>query len=196
MDNAWMIRRDGKAIPCLVHTYGSKDALEETVYAAQWLCENSANAETRKLAFAMIAAYGASLNAHRNGIRNLLIAIKERPYVFLEEAFVRAHMEDIQMDLRYSLQELNDLVCQRLSQEFMRARIGGMYDTEEGNRELFFRISSDGFDWSGIITRFLTTQASRADTVTVVRDHESTGKFFYYCKQLPLPLEHPLPAIQ
>ena len=33
---AWMIRRDGKAIPCIQHIYAG-DVIEETLYSAQWL---------------------------------------------------------------------------------------------------------------------------------------------------------------
>lgn len=37
MNNAYMIRQDGKLIPVTVHIYGSTDDPEETLYAAEWM---------------------------------------------------------------------------------------------------------------------------------------------------------------
>ncbi len=38
----------------------------------------------------LIAAYGVALRPNRNLVRNLLLAIRKRPYVFLSRAFLRS----------------------------------------------------------------------------------------------------------
>ena len=62
-----------------------------------------------------------------------------------------------------------------LNQEFLRARYGGMYDTSAGDRAMYFRISSTGFDWFPIIWAFVYDNRRQIDSVTVVKDPEATG---------------------
>lgn len=87
---AWMLRRDGIAFPCQWHYYGNADPaeVEETLYAAEWLYDVTQSEETRRRCLDLIAAYGVALRSNRNLVRNLLLAIRERPYVFLSRAFV------------------------------------------------------------------------------------------------------------
>ena len=88
--------------------------------------------------------------------------------------------EQLPSSLPASMESLNRRVMERLNEEFLRARLGGLYHTVPGCRDAYFRISSHGFDWSAAITRFLQTHASEIDTVTVVRDEESTGDSRFY----------------
>jgi len=67
-----------------------------------------------------------------------------------------------------------------LNQRFLRARYGGRYDTAPGCRDMYFRISSVGFDWFPIIRDFVKNYVDPIETVTVVRDFESTGCEKYY----------------
>lgn len=95
--SAWMLRRDGTAFPCQWHYYGNTDPteVEETLYAAEWLYDATQCEETRQLCLDLIAAYGVALQPNRNLVRNLLLAIRERPYVFLSRAFVERHAGEL-----------------------------------------------------------------------------------------------------
>ena len=177
---AWMIRRDGEAFPCLQHLYGSAQDVEETLYAAEWLYQHTASGESQRLVLDLIAVYGASLNAHRNAVRNLLIAIKRKPYVFLTHSFILKIADKLRFPISDSEESLNRRVMERLNEEFLRARLGGLYHTVPGCRDLYFRVSSNGFDWSAAIARFLQEHADTIATVTIVRDEESTGDSRFY----------------
>lgn len=172
---AWMLRRDGKAFPCECHYYGSMEDIEETLYAAEWLYKATESEKTRRKILELVAAYGASLSSHRNLVRSLLRAIKEKPYVFLSYAFVQNHADKLTIVAPEKLYELNADVIHRLNNEFLRVRLGGMYDTEPGNRNLYFRVSGDNFDWIPVIVNFARSHTNDADTITVLWDQESTG---------------------
>ena len=174
---AWMLRRDGTAFPCRWHYYGSSDPadVEETLYAAEWLYGATGSDVTRDLCLDLIAAYGASLHPYRNLTRNLLLAIRERPYVFLRRDFVLEHIGDFCRVDPERLPELNVAVNKALNSEFLRVRLGGLYDTVPGNRDLYFRVSEKDFDWLPLIRAFAEAHAAEADTVTVLWDQESTG---------------------
>lgn len=172
---AWMLRRDGSEFPCICHYYGSKEDTEETLYAAEWLYGATENAQTRQIILAFVAAYGVSLNKHRNLIRNLRIAIKEKPYRFLSYDFVQSHADELFAVNPERLDDLNLDIIHRLNNEFLRVRLGGLYDTEPGNRDLYFRVSGENFDWLPMIRSFAKSHAPDADTVTVLWDLESTG---------------------
>ena len=189
---AWMLRRDGTAFPCQWHYYGSTDPAdaEETLYAAEWLYDATQNEETRQRCLELIAAYGASLHSHRNSVRNLLLAIRERPYVFLSRAFVERHAAELFYANPARLPELNAAVNQALNHEFLRARLGGLYDTVPGNRDLYFRVSGADFDWLPLIRAFAKARAAEADTVTVLWDHESTGHTEYLTDEFGHVLDH------
>lgn len=94
---AWMLRRDGTAFPCQWHYYGNADPaeVEETLYAAEWLYDVTQSEETRRRCLDLIAAYGVALRPNRNLVRNLLLAVRERPYVFLSRAFVERHTGEL-----------------------------------------------------------------------------------------------------
>ena len=89
---AWRLRRDGTAFPCRGHYYGSADPTdaEETIYAAEWLYDATQSEETRRQCLELIAAYGVALRPNRNLVRNLLLAIRKRPYFFPQPCFCGA----------------------------------------------------------------------------------------------------------
>ena len=177
---AWMIRRDGEAFPRLQHLYGSVLDVEEILYAAEWLYHHTSSTEARQLVLHLIAAYGASLNSHRNAARNLVIDIKRKPYVFLTHSFVLEIADKLHFPISDSEESMNRRVMERLNEEFLRARLGGLYHTVSGCRDLYFRVSSNDFDWSAAITCFLQEHADTIATVTIVRDEESTGDSRFY----------------
>ena len=77
------------------------------------------------------------------------------------------------------LSELNLQVNHALNNEFMRVRCGGMYDSEDNNRDLYFRLSNDGLltpEWKEITRTIIDEHKADIDEVIIVSDEESTGK--------------------
>lgn len=131
-----------------------------------------------------------ALRPNRNLVRNLLLAIRERPYVFLSRAFVERHAGELFYVDPARLPELNAAVNRALNGEFLRVRLGGLYDTVPGSRELYFRVSGANFDWLLLIRAFAGAHAAEADTVTVLWDQESTGHNEYLADEAGRTLDH------
>ena len=184
-EKAWMVRQDGTAFACLCHIYGSSEDIEETLYAAQWLYEHTAFDRTKELCLSLFKAYGISLSERRNCVRSILIQIKQRHYRFLDYNFILDHAGDITGAEDGELTELNGHVNQSLNNEFMRVRYGGMYDSEDGNRDLYFRLSNDELltsEWKSIICQIINEHENETDEIIVVSDEESTGE----CRRINL----------
>lgn len=190
--NAYMIRNDGKAIPCTQHIYGNDDIVEETLYAAEWLYDNTQHAETRALIVNFVAVWGQSLKGSDKTSSKILKDISYKPYRFLSKSFVNHISDSVDNYVEGNLEDLNKLVIKELNQEFLRARYGGIYNSNSASREMVFRISSVGFNWYTIIWEFIYSHKIDIDSVTIVRDEESTGTFGYYkgksniYKQMPI----------
>lgn len=90
---AWMVRRDGKAIPCVQHIYADSSELDETLYAAEWLYQNTMDKETKSLCISLIKSYGCTLD-RQNVIGGILKDIDKKPYVFLGRTFNKYPISD------------------------------------------------------------------------------------------------------
>ena len=58
-----------------------------------------------------------------------------------------------------------------------------MYDSEDDNRDLFFRLSNDELlspEWNGIIQAIIREHKDEISEIIIVSDEESTGE----CKKL------------
>lgn len=185
MNNAYMIRQDGKLIPVTVHIYGSTDDPEETLYAAEWLYDNTTNQATRSLVVDLLASYAHDLDPDvtLNEIESTLVyQIKHLPYKTVSESFVKS-LNFSNAKMYDDLQSINLAVNDALNQEFLRARYGGMYDTDNpGGGEMYFRISSVGFDWFPIIWTFVYDNKRQISSVTVLKDPEATGRSNSYLR--------------
>lgn len=182
-ETAWMVRSDGEAFPCVCHIYGSKEDIEETLFAAEWLYQHTALKSTQQLCLRFIKSFGVSLSEHRNCVRSILLKIKDTPYRFLDCDFINDLSDKIQDAPTGFLDTLNNQVNTALNNEFMRVRYGGMYDSEDGNRDLYFRLSNEGLltdDWERIIQKIIGEYKNEIDSVIIVSDKESTGE----CKRL------------
>lgn len=185
-ETAWMIRQDGKAFACTSHYYADRDDAEDTLYAAEWLYKHTARCGTKCLILNLISAYAESLSRKNSGqkypgyngdtVHDLMIDIEDKQYNFLTADFVLDVAELLPTQANGAIQDLNEAVIKALNEEFLRARLGGMYDTVEGCRDMFFRISGSGFDWMAVIKRFVCENAARIDNITVLWDYESTGR--------------------
>ena len=179
MSTAWMIRNDGTAFPCVCHTYGNWDVqvIEETLAAAQWLYEHTAKSAVRELCMELIYAWAEQFQTAGTGIVKAIDQIiNSRPYRFLSKEFISAHARELKAPVFVqSLESLNEDLNLELNQEFLRARYGGLYDTDPASREMFFRISSTTFDWYPMIREFVEKADFPIESVTIVRDAEGAG---------------------
>ena len=182
-EKAWMVRKDGEVFPCVCHIYGSTDDIEETLYAAQWLYEHTAKERTKTRCLRLFKTYGTSIAVRCNCVRAILQKIKETPYKFLDYNFIFGISSQIQSAEAGNLEALNEWVNHALNNEFMRVRYGGMYNSEDGNRDLYFRLSNDELltpEWSEMIQKIAAEHKAYIDEVIIVSDSESTGE----CRRL------------
>ena len=179
MSTAWMIRNDGTAFPCVCHTYGNWDVqvIEETLAAAQWLYEHTAKSTVRVLCMELIYAWAEQFSTAETDIAETINQIIDsRPYRFLSKEFISVHAGELKAPVFIqSLESLNEDLNLEIYQEFLRARYGGLYDTDSASREMFFRISSAVFDWYPIIRDFVEKADFPIESVTIVRDAEGAG---------------------
>lgn len=189
---AWMLRQDGEAFPVIQHLYGSLECVEETLYAGEWLYKHTSIPTTQQLVLKLVAAYGKSLYPHGDVVDNLRQSIQEKPYIFLTLDFVEKMAAQLPMAESSSLEKLNCQVTEKLNQEFLRCRLGGLYNTVPGCRDMYFRVSNPAFDWEPAILRFLETHGEEIETVTVVWDEESTGRSGFALDEQGKPVDHRL----
>lgn len=185
---AWMLRQDGEAFPVIQHLYGSLECVEETLYAGEWLYKHTSIPTTQQLVLKLVAAYGKSLHPQGDVVDNLQQSIQEKPYIFLTLDFVEKMAAQLPAAEPSSLERLNRQVTEKLNQEFLRCRLGGLFNTTPGCRDMYFRVSNPAFDWEPAIRRFLETHRDEMETVTVVWDEESTGRkgFFFHPSGTPM----------
>lgn len=185
---AWMLRQDGEAFPVIQHLYGNLECVEETLYAGEWLYKHTSIPTTQQLVLKLVAAYGKSLHPQGDVVDNLRQSIREKPYIFLTLDFVEKMAAQLPAAEPSSLERLNRQVTEKLNQEFLRCRLGGLFNTTPGCRDMYFRVSNPAFDWEPAIRRFLETHRDEMETVTVVWDEESTGRkgFFFHPSGTPM----------
>lgn len=177
MNNAYMIRNDGKLFPVAVHLYGNPEDIEETLGMTEWLYTATNEASTRAAIVDLWASYAAYLDpdvTKTEIAQTLIYHLKHLPYKVASPAFINS-LPFESAHVYSDLPAFNRTVCDMLNQEFLRARYGGMYDTSAGDRAMYFRISSTGFDWFPIIWAFVYDNRRQIDSVTVVKDPEATG---------------------
>lgn len=177
--SAWMIRRDSKVFPVVQHIYANPSEIEETLFAAEWLYGHTGCKQTQRDAAALVCAWMMKYSiGDGSGIRTKIYQeIERRPYVFLTKKFVDK-IADLWMP-EFCMKDHVDICrcCKKvaidLNEEFLRARIGGIYHTIPGERKLYFRISSEGFNWSSVITDFIKKSHLDYEEFYVVIDEES-----------------------
>ena len=182
MYNAYMIRNDGKEIPVKVHPYGNPNAVEETVYASQWLYRNTRHEDVKQSVLKLLRAFAyEELGVTEGIVDDLKEWIKTFKYVVLTEEFLNEipELDDIPLE---HLDVMNLLICNELNQEFLRARLGGYVNSTPGSKEMVFRVSSVDFDWFNIIYMFVNDHKRDISSVTIAKDEESTGLANYFYK--------------
>lgn len=186
---AWMLRRDGEAFPVVQHLYGSPDCVEETLYAGEWLYRHTLRESARQAVLGLVRAYGLSLGAGAVA-ENLRRSIGEKPYIFLTLPFVEEVTPLLEQGEAGDLKALNLQVNRCLNEEFLRCRLGGLYNTVPGCRDMYFRVSAGEYDWGLAIQGFLFAHQEEIDTVTVMWDEESTGRSDFVRDGKGEPVDH------
>lgn len=177
--SAWMIRRDGIVFPVVQHIYANPAEIEETLFAAEWLYEHTGCRQTQRNTAALVCAWMMKYSTgDGSDIRTKIYQeIERRPYVFLTKKFVDKiaglWMPEFWMKEHADISRCCSRVAMDLNEEFLRARIGGTYHTVPGERKLYFRISSEDFNWSSVITDFLQKSLLDYEEFYVVIDEES-----------------------
>lgn len=174
ISTAWMLRNDGVAIPCIQHIYANANELDETLYAAEWLYKNTISENARETVSRLILSYGLMLDG-KTPVEALKKDVRNKPYVFLTEDFIDSISFSIIKYPPGDISELSKNAEIMLNSEFTRTRYGGMYNTLRDNKDLYFRISTNNFEWSDIFRKFIESFDGHIETVTVMRDEESTG---------------------
>lgn len=162
---AWMVRRDGSIFPVVQHIYGNPEDVEETLFAAEWLYERTRRRQTRKDIEAFVRMWGLQFAEETNGegLKNRIYhRMEERPYPFITRQFADKIVDIIAewKDHNGHADETMDIngYCRQvtldLNEEFLRVRFGGKYHTEPGNQTLYFRVSSENYNWSRVIREF------------------------------------------
>lgn len=193
MNNAYMIRADGKAFPVTVHPYANADVaeIEETLAASEWLYTHTEDPVSKKLVTDLWASYAAYLDpdvSEGEIASTLKYYLKRLPYKVASPAFI----DSLNFDgakIYQDLTAINLAVNDALNQEFLRARYGGMYDTGSSN-SMYFRISSTGFNWFPLIWDFVYSNRNQISDVTIVKDPESTGVQGKYYSHAGTKIDH------
>lgn len=209
---AWMLRNDGKAFPCMHHLYvmNDEDLSSEAEVAAFIYTTNSADKEYAAhvldcwmaLLVEDTLPYDYTEDELDEEIRK---AVKSLPYRFLypisiEELLKIRRAEDSYNDIdqyhefvdgvRNDRESISNTIKKSLNQQFCRVRYGGQYDSR-GTSDIWFRISSVGFNWADVIYIFTAEnyRKLKVDRIYICRDYESDNgeepgkpEYFYRAK--------------
>mgnify|MGYP004657249781 CR=1 FL=1 len=200
--SAWMLRQDGIAFPCSVHLYamGDDDMSSEAEVASFLIATKSKDIELSELILdvwmAMLIEYKVSYDATADDISNCIkTCLQNLPYRLQNslkiEDYLKIHSSQNNYssvdelytfldDVRKNIVGLQNRIKDSLNQQFCRVRYGGQYDTKSNNSEIWFRISSVGFNWSNTIYLFVSEIRRKYNiaSITICRDWESDNSSF------------------
>lgn len=198
---AWMLRQDGKEFPCAVHLYASQEEdLSSVAEVSSFLIATKSkdiDLANKALGFWMallieeVVSYDADAARFEAAISE---EIKHLPYKFpypvsnsdLIEIWrqtaerynivdINSFYDFIDEEVRPNIEAISTQVAGSLNQQFCRVRYGGQYDTRGGNSEIWFRISSVGFNWANTIYLFVADhkRSLHLSYISICRDYES-----------------------
>lgn len=73
----------------------------------------------------------------------------------------------------FDLEALVDLLNQKTNQEFCRFRTSDRYSEDSSSKDIYFRISSHGFNWFDLIWKFVFDNKNWIETVTIEGDAQA-----------------------
>jgi hypothetical protein len=152
----------------------------------------------------MAAAWMASASVDGDVVSDAPDSLLQKPGCPLSQGFVKAHAEEIKAISTENLDliALCSEITSELNQEFLRVEHGGVHHTDSSTKEMFFRISSVGFDWYKIMYDFITAADFPIEFIVIVRGEESTGAESRLYLRLPVetflaeqPIQLVLPSL-
>ena len=186
----YMLRNDGELLTCgEIHPYIKSSYKEETQKSLyylfylhpsfiEWFYVNSLNDELkqniRKLIYLMDDRY--SLGPVIQNISGE------------EEGKVLSNLEKLKEKIgtekeTKSIKDILDKTWYLTNQEFCRVRTSNYrYKTGEDNGEIYFRISSENFNWFDLIWNTCVKYSPSIDYITIMKDPQVFGKQFEYIK--------------
>lgn len=207
---AWMLRQDGKEFACSHHLYamGDDDLSSEAEVAAFLV---STDSKDLKLAYNVLDTWMAflieddvSYDATEDDIQKAIIRnVAKLPYRFLYPLSSTQLLEihdrcrnyfDVDSLYEYvdkcrdDLSSIQESIRKSVNQQFCRVRFGGQYNSSSGDRGIWYRISSVGFNWRDVIYGFTAKMYTRLgiQSIYICRDYESdnpysgSGSDFFY----------------
>ena len=213
VDHAWMLSQKGTAYPVPVHIYVDYDEnLASESGAAQFMINSDMDEGLPRIVYdtidawmGMLIEYKVDFDTDSTGIDDCIKeALKSLPYHFphglSESQLIQLHRDcdnyhdtgelyDFLDEYRTKLKANQDEIATLLNQNFCRVRLGGQYDSEEGNTTLWFRIGSHGFNWVNTIYIWVADnyRSLHVEYISICRDYESdnglvNGKPEYFYK--------------
>lgn len=196
-NTAWMLRQGGDAFGVMHHFYvmDDEDLSSEAEVAAFLIATESKDQDLAKyildawmaILIENIVPYDGEEPEIESAIESALSTL---PYSFQyplsTTELIEIHREcnqydnvgslyDFVDDVRSERTSLSKRIKDSLNQQFCRSRYGGQYNTARGNRELWFRISSTGYNWVNDIYIWTADhyKGLGATSITICRDYES-----------------------
>lgn len=184
MISACMISSNGVVIPVDVHPYMDYDFVQMNLLSGLWFYEHTEDLIVKQAYIDLIVCYAKDSGFDATfDFKELLKSLETLCNNSPDFAkFLKEHNTEIERSFnnKVKLKEVLDILVKESNQEFMRVRYGGVYKTEPGNRDIYFRISSVGFNWYNIIWQFVYDHKASIDFVTIVRDLASTNSGEFY----------------
>lgn len=181
---AYMLRRDGEVFdagkyhPYINYDVTSSDGdwliLEESGRFSswwQWFYEHTNNEEVKRKIITCIKMlrsmeYNSDLEFELPG------AYQQVYEYFMSKGWGDSLKGVTFEDFKKEANEVNGLI----NQEFLRFRLGGyMKPTAGSEDEIYFRVSSEGFNWFNLIWSLLYNNKDLISSVTVTKDDQALG---------------------
>ena len=194
---AWMLRQDGEAFEVTHHLYVMQDddMSSEAEVAAFLIRTDSKDTALSELILdywmALLIENAVPYDADEEVIDSCISnELKNLPYRFQYplsiSKLLKIHNDngnyrdvdelyDFIDRIRMQQTEYSELIRRSLDQQFCRVRYGGQYNSTIGNSDIWFRISSVGFNWANTIYVFVADHYRQygITNITICRDYES-----------------------
>lgn len=178
--SAYMMRNDGEIFDAgSVHPYVNYDITVKDNYAIiedgrfsfwwQWLYKHTNSEEVKERIIKCVKILYSLERSYDEGIE--LPDNYTRVY-----AYFRVRPRDIIRDVTFDdFRKEADRLSKLVNQEFLRFRVGGYVTPKKGSEdEIYFRISSEKFNWFDLIWTLLYNNQNIINKMTVTRDKQST----------------------
>lgn len=212
MNKAWHLRQDGKAFPVKVHIYcmGDEDLSSEAEAAAFIINTNSQDINVAEYTLdawmALLIEQEVSYDADELAIEEAIKSeLGKLPYKFQYplsvDTLVSIHKKQKNYNdvdtlyeftdkVRDSIFDVQENIRRSINQQFCRVRYGGQYNSLAGNNEIWFRVSSVGYNWANTIYEYTSSikRSYNIQSISICRDAESdegfdsNNEYFYKAK--------------